>query len=63
MALNELDELAELNDQKWLFTDALGVTRTSEFPDYAIEVAWVGADGGHLGGMVVDFIVPGRHFW
>ena len=41
----------------------IGVARAGEFPDYAIKMALVGADGGHLGGMVVDFIVPGRHFW
>ena len=41
--------------------EGVGVARAREFPDYAIEVAWVGADGGHLGGMVVDFIVPGSH--
>ena len=40
-----------------------GVARTGEFPDCAIEVAWVGADGGHVGSVVVDFIIPGRHFW
>ena len=42
--------------------EGVGVTRAGEIPDYAIEVAWVGADGGHLGGMVVDLIVPGSHF-
>ena len=39
----------------------VGVARAGEFPDYAIEVGWVGADGGHLEGMVVDFIIPRRH--
>ena len=41
--------------------EGVGVARACEFPDYAIEVAWVGADGGHLSGVVVDFIVPGSH--
>ena len=41
--------------------EGVGVARAREFPDYAIKVSWVGADGGHLGGVVVDFIVPGRH--
>ena len=39
----------------------VGVARAGEFPDYAIEVTWVGVDGGHLKGMVVDFIIPRRH--
>ena len=41
--------------------EGVGVARAGEFPDYAIEVAWVGADGGHLGGVVVDLLVPGSH--
>ena len=38
------------------------VARAGEFPNYAIEVAWVGSDGGHLGGMVVDLIIQRGHF-
>ena len=41
--------------------EGIGVARAGEFPDYAIEVAWFSADGGHLGGVVVDLIVPGSH--
>ena len=42
--------------------EGVGVARASEFPNYAIKVAWVGADGSHLGSVVVDFIFPGGHF-
>ena len=42
--------------------EGIVVARAGEFPDYAIEVALVGADGGHLGAMVVNLIIPGRHF-
>ena len=41
--------------------EGVGVARAGEFPHYTIEVAWVGADGGHLQVVVVDFIIPGRH--
>ena len=42
--------------------EGVGVARAGEFPDYTIEVAMVFADGGHLGGVVVDFIIPGSDF-
>ena len=41
--------------------EGVGVARAGEFPDYAIKVAWVGAEGGQLGGVVVDLIFPGCH--
>ena len=41
--------------------EGVGVARAGEFPDYAIEVAMLVADGGHLGCMGVDLGIPGRH--
>ena len=41
--------------------EGVGKTRAGEFPDDAVEVAILVADGGHLGCMVVDFSVPRRH--
>ena len=43
--------------------EGVDVARAGEFPDYAIEVAMVVADDGHLGGVVVNFIIPESHFW
>ena len=41
--------------------EGVGKDGASEFPDNAVEVAWVGADGGHLGRMGVDFVFPSGH--
>ena len=41
--------------------EGVGKARVGEFPDNAVEAAFVVADGGHLGRMGVDLIVPGRH--
>ena len=39
----------------------VGKARAGEFPDNAVEVAILVADGGHLGCVVVDLSVPRRH--
>ena len=41
--------------------ESVGKARAGEFPDDAVEVAILVADGGHLGCMVVDLSIPGRH--
>ena len=39
--------------------EGIGKAWAGEFPNDAIEVAWVGSDGGHLCCMDVDLSVPG----
>ena len=41
--------------------EGVGKARAGEFPDYAIKVAILVADGGHLGCVLVDLSIPGRH--
>ena len=38
--------------------EGVGKARAGEFPDNAVEAAFVVADGGHLGRMGVDFGIP-----
>ena len=38
--------------------EGVGEAGACEFPDDAVEVAWVGLDGGHLGRMGVNHSVP-----
>ena len=42
--------------------EGVGKARAGDFPDDAVEVAWVGADGGHLCRLGVDFVILGQHF-
>ena len=41
--------------------EGVGKARAGEFPDNAVDAAFVVADGGHLGRMGVDFSIPRRH--
>ena len=43
--------------------EGIGEAGSSEFPDYAIEMAWVVVEGGHLCCMGVDLRIPERHFF
>ena len=41
--------------------EGVGKAMAGEFPDNAIEAAFMVADGGHLGRMGIDLSIPGRH--
>ena len=42
--------------------EGVGEAVAREFPDDAVEVAWVGSDGSHLSRMGVNLSIPRRHF-
>ena len=61
LAEHEVDCLPYLFEGGSEGGEGVGEAGVSEFPDDAVEVAWAGSDGSHLGRMGVDLGFPRRH--